>query len=86
MPDPSPETDASSDGSISSPSKPLSASQSRCTGRHPAAPAAATRSSPSATKRDEPSRDRRRASLRISLSLSLCALVIVMSEKKGAVL
>src|SRR5947209_8467082 len=58
----------------------------RSTAGQPAASAAASRSSPSATNRPERSRHRRRwRSLRISLSFALCWLVIVIGEtKKGA--
>src|SRR5205807_10158437 len=53
---------------------------------HPAASAAANRSSPSATNLPARSRTRRRIrSFRISLSLWLCELVIAINEK-GAVL
>ena len=58
-------------GATSSPSRPLPAATRRATGVQPAASAAATRSSPLATKRRSLSRHLRPASLRTSLRVSL---------------
>ena len=69
----------------SSPASPEPSATSRTDGCQPAASAASSRSSPSATNSPSLSRHLRPASLRISLRVSLCGLVIMgLGQKKGA--
>ena len=81
VPEPRPDALASSDGSTSTPSKPLPAAAYRSMAIHPWASATDNKSSPSATNNPERSRQRRRIrSLRISLSFWLWWLVIVIKK------
>src|SRR6185295_4231579 len=79
VPEPSWETSLSRCGATSSPPSPEPASLSSASGVQPAAPAARTRSSPSATNVRVLSRQRRPASFRTSLSVSLLGLVMGMA-------
>src|SRR3954447_8416811 len=80
--EPSCETVASTWGATSTPGSPLPSATYSALGGQPAAAAASTRSSPSATNSPSLSRRRLPASLRISLRASLWGLVI--GIKKGA--
>ena len=84
VPELRPEALARSDGSTSTPERPLPAATYRSMAIQPLASAERSKSSPSATNSPARSRQRRRwRSLRISLSFWLCGLVII---KKGALL
>ena len=84
VPELRPEALARTEGSTSTPSRPLPAAAYRSMAIQPLASAELSKSSPSATNRPDRSRQRRRwRSLRISLSFWLCGLVIwVMNEKR----
>src|SRR3954447_15205106 len=79
VPDPSSLAPSRSSGSTSRPATSTNSAWA------PAASAASTRSSPSATNSPERSRCFRALSLRISLSFSLCGLVIIWTKKAARV-